>query len=224
MFKTLASLVSFALLLGTVAATVSRPALAQHTVGLSPEEALAKLLEGNQRFVARKAQHPDQSVTRLHEVESGQHPFAVILSCSDSRVPPDVVFDEGLGDLFVIRVAGNVTDNAVIGSIEYAVEHLGTPLVVVLGHQSCGAVQAAVKGGEEGNHIHSFVDAIKPLAEEAKKRPGDPVDTCVRLNVAHVVEQLRTSEPVLAPLCKQSKLRVVGAYYSLHTGTVSLLP
>jgi len=107
-------------------------------------EALARLMEGNKRFVTRKAQHPDQTLAHLREVESGQHPFAVVLSCSDSRVSPEIVFDQGLGDLFVIRVAGNVTDDTVIGSIEYAVEHLKAPLVVVLGHQGCGAVQAAV--------------------------------------------------------------------------------
>jgi carbonic anhydrase len=197
---------------------------AQDKSGLTAAEALARLIEGNKRFVARKAQHPDQSLARLHEVEVGQHPFAVVLSCSDSRVSPEVVFDQGLGDLFVIRVAGNVTDDTVIGSSEYAVEHLKTPLVVVLGHQSCGAVEAAVNGNREANHIHSFVDAIRPLVEEAKSRPGDPVDNCVRLNVAHVVQQLQTSQPVLAELIQKSKLRVVGAYYSLHTGAVTLLP
>lgn len=187
-------------------------------------EALARLMEGNKRFVTRKAQHPDQTLAHLREVESGQHPFAVVLSCSDSRVSPEIVFDQGLGDLFVIRVAGNVTDDTVIGSIEYAVEHLKAPLVVVLGHQGCGAVQAAVSANQEANHIHSFVQAIQPLVEEARRQPGDAVENCVRLNVAHVVKQLQASQPILAELSHKSKLRIVGAYYSLHTGAVTLLP
>jgi carbonic anhydrase len=117
-----------------------------------------------------------------------------------------------------------VTDDIVIGSIEYAVEHLKAPLVVVLGHQGCGAVQAAVSANHETNHIHSFVLAIEPLVEEAKRQPGDALDNCVRLNVAHVVKQLQASQPVLAALSHKSKLRIVGAYYSLHTGAVTLLP
>jgi carbonic anhydrase len=198
--------------------------VAQENASLSGAGALTRLMEGNKRFADRKAQHPDQSVARLREIEPAQHPFAVVLSCSDSRVSPEVVFDQGLGDLFVIRVAGNVTDDAVVGSVEYAVEHLKTPLVVVLGHQGCGAVQAAVSASQEANHTHSFVDAIKPLVEEAKSQPGDAVDNCVRLNVTHVVKQLQASQPVLAELTQKSKLRIVGAYYSLHTGAVTLLP
>jgi len=197
---------------------------AQEQSGLTGDQALARLMEGNKRFVSRKALHPDQSLVHLREVESGQHPFAVVLSCSDSRVSPEIIFDQGLGDLFVIRVAGNVTDDTVVGSIEYAVEHLKAPLVVVLGHQSCGAVQAAVSANQEANHIHSFVAAIKPLVEEAKRQPGDAVDNCVRLNVTHVVRQLQASQPVLAELSQKSKLRIAGAYYSLHTGAVTVLP
>ena len=198
--------------------------IAQEKASPTAAQALARLMEGNKRFVERKAQHPDQTLAHVREVESAQHPFAVILSCSDSRVSPEVIFDQGLGDLFVIRVAGNVTDDTVVGSIEYAVEHLHAPLVVVLGHQSCGAVTAAVQGGEQGNHIHSFVDAIRALVEQAKRQPGDVVDSCVRLNVAHVVKQLQASQPILDELVQSSKLRIVGAYYSLHTGAVTVLP
>jgi carbonic anhydrase len=197
---------------------------AEEKASLTGDEALARLMEGNKRFVNRKAQHPHQSLARLAEVEPGQHPFAVVLACSDSRVSPEVVFDQGLGDLFVIRVAGNVIDDAVVGSIEYAVEHLKAPLVVVLGHQSCGAVQAAMSADQETNHIHSFVDAIRPLVGEAKSQPGDAVENCVRLNVAHVVKQLQASQPVLGELWQKSKLQIVGGYYSLHTGAVTLLP
>jgi len=158
--------------------------------------------------------HPDQSLARLREIEPAQQPLAVVLSCSDSRASPEVVFDQGLGDLFVIRVAGNVTDDTVVGSVEYAVEHLKTPLVVVLGHQGCGAVQAAVSANQEANHTPSFVDAIKPLVEETKSQPGDTVENCVRLNVAHVVQQLQASQPVLAEVSQKSKLQIVGAYYT----------
>src|SRR5262245_40561826 len=114
--------------------------------GLSAEQALARLLAGNARFVAHRERHPDITVRRRRALVSSQHPFAVILGCADSRVSPELLFDEGLGDLFVIRVAGNVVDDVVLGSIEYAVEHLGTKLIVVLGHEKCGAVSAAVAG------------------------------------------------------------------------------
>jgi carbonic anhydrase len=190
----------------------------------SPNEALQQLLEGNKRFVAHSSTHSHDDEARLREIEAEQRPIAVVLSCSDSRVPPELIFDQGLGDLFVIRVAGNVTDDAVIGSIEYAVEHLGVTLVVVLGHQGCGAVQAAVNGSERGNHIHSFVDAIAPVVPAAKITGGDPVDACVRLNVSRVVGEIKQSEPVLAESVRTSKVRIVGAYYSLHTGAVSIVP
>src|SRR3954451_10886779 len=120
--------------------------------GLSADQALSRLLAGNERFVAHKERHPDESAGRRRELVSGQHPFAVILGCSDSRVAPELLFDEGLGDLFVIRVAGNIVDDDILASIEYAVEHLGTKLVVVLGHEKCGAVSAAVSGESTVGH------------------------------------------------------------------------
>ena len=146
--------------------------VAQEKASLTADESLARLMEGNKRFVKRKAQHPDQSLAHLREIEPGQHPFAIVLGCSDSRVSPEVVFDQGLGDLFVIRVAGNVTDDAVVGSVEYAVEHLKTPLVVVLGHQGCGAVQAAVSASQEANHTHSFVAPLSPWWKKLRASPG----------------------------------------------------
>ena len=199
-------------------------AFAQHAPVVTADQALERLMEGNKRFVAHGTKGPHRDAARLHELEAGQHPIAVVLSCADSRVSPELAFDQGLGDLFVIRVAGNVAGDPEIGSIEYEVEHLGTRLVVVMGHQSCGAVQAAMGGGESGNHIHAFVDPIMPLVAEAKKSPGDPVETCVRLNVARVVEELKTAKPILAESVRKAEIRIVGAYYNLHSGAVTLVP
>src|SRR5947209_10905279 len=136
-------------------------AWAQHPVsGTAADEALARLMAGNRRYVLHKEQHPDQSLTRRKELESGQHPFAVILGCADSRVSPEILFDQGLGDLFVIRVAGNVVDDTILASVEYAVEHLGTRLIMVLGHEKCGAVSAAIEGGKQPRHLDALVAAI----------------------------------------------------------------
>src|SRR5262249_39949150 len=132
------------LILGCCFVMISQGTRAQEKSGFTADEALAKLMDGNKRYASSHSLHPHQSAGRRHELEATQHPFACILSCSDSRVPPEVVFDEGLGDLFVVRVAGNIVDSAVTGSIEYAVEHLGTPLVLVMGHEKCGAVQATL--------------------------------------------------------------------------------
>jgi len=190
---------------------------------ITPDQALSRLEAGNQRFVAAKSNHPHQDLARRHDLAGSQHPFAVVLSCSDSRLPPELVFDQGLGDLFVIRVAGNITDAAVIGSIEYAVEHLKTPLIVVLGHEKCGAVTAAMSGGgDTHDHIQALVEAIAPVVAEAKKDPKDPLDAAVRLNVQKVVGELASSEPILAHESKEGRIRVVGAYYSLDTGAVTV--
>lgn len=189
----------------------------------SGEEALQTLMAGNMRYVGTKLTHPNQSAERRAEVAQGQHPFAVILGCSDSRVPPELIFDQGLGDLFVIRVAGNSANDVVLGSIEYAAEHLGVRLVMVLGHERCGAVEAAVKAGEVAGHIASVVEAIVPAVERIKGRPGDPVDHAVRANVELVVTQLKSSAPVLAALVQAGRLKIVGARYDLESGWVDLI-
>jgi len=190
---------------------------------IGPEEALQRLAEGNARYVESKSLHPNQGNKRRTEVLAGQSPFAVVLGCSDSRVPPEIIFDTGIGDLFVIRVAGNIADDAVLGSIEYAAEHLGVDLVVVLGHQKCGAVQAAVAGGEPNGFVGSVLRALRPAVDEAKSKPGDAVDNTVRVNVAQIVAAVQASKPVLSHLSAEGKLRVVGAYYSLETGKVEIL-
>jgi len=195
----------------------------QRVSALDGKQALQRLLAGNQRYVAKKALHPNQTAERRAEIAKSQHPFAIVLGCSDSRVPPELIFDQGLGDLFVIRVAGNIVDNTVLGSIEYAVEHLHTPLVVVLGHKKCGAVSAAVVGGHAPGHINSLVEAIMPAVERARNRAGDLVENTVRINVDMAVGQLKSSEPILAQLSREGKLMIIGSRYDLDTGAVEII-
>jgi carbonic anhydrase len=190
---------------------------------LTPDAVLAELKAGNEHHVRHKYQHPHETATRQRELIAGQNPHAEILSCSDSRVPPELIFDQGLGDLFVIRVAGNVATDVELGSLEYGAEHLHIPLLVVLGHEGCGAVTAAVQGGEAEGHIATLVSLIKPAVEKSRGTPGDPINNAVRANVKLVVEQLRSSTPVLSRLVAEGKLKIVGGVYSLTTGKVTLL-
>jgi carbonic anhydrase len=190
---------------------------------LAADRAIARLMAGNQRYIQHKEQHPDQSLGRRKELRAGQHPFAVILGCADSRVSPEILFDEGLGDLFVVRVAGNIVDDAILGSIEYAVEHLGTRLIMVLGHEKCGAVSAAVAGGIAPGHISALVAAIQPSVDASSKEPGDKIHNCVVANARRVARQVRESEPVLKDAVEKHGVRVVSADYALDTGRVNLL-
>ena len=190
---------------------------------VSADQALARLLEGNQRFVRHKEKHPDASMPRRKELQTGQHPMAVILGCADSRVPPELIFDQGLGDLFVVRVAGNVVDDDILGSLEYAVEHLGTKLIMVVGHEKCGAITAALEPGEAGGHLKYLVDAIHPSVEEVSAAPGDKVHNCVVANARRVARQIRESEPVLKEFVEAKGVKVVAADYVLDTGKVTLL-
>src|SRR5436309_188092 len=191
---------------------------------VAPAEAIAKLKEGNGRYASGKLQHPGQTTERRAELANTQHPFATIVSCSDSRVPPEIVFDQGLGDLFVVRVAGNVIDDHALGSIEYAVDHLGVRLIVVLGHQSCGAVKAAKETiaakSKAPGHIQSLVTAIQPAVEATAK--GD-LEATIKANVKDVAQALRSSTPVLKPKVDSGDVRVVGAYYNLDTGAITFL-
>jgi carbonic anhydrase len=218
---------------------------------VAPAEAISRLKEGNGRFIAGNPQSPhesaderkhmavnsyenagtislgmtsEQAAKRRPELLKSQHPFAIILSCSDSRVPPEIVFDEGLGDLFIVRVAGNVLNDEGLGSIEYGVDILGARLIVVLGHQSCGAVDAAMKTvaakGKAPGHIQSLVTAIKPVVDSTPK--GD-LDTTIKANVKHVVDALRSSTPILKAKVDSGEIQVIGGYYSLDTGAVTFL-
>jgi len=191
---------------------------------VAPAEAISKLKEGNGHYTSGTLQHPGQTAERRAELANTQHPFATIVDCSDSRVPPEIVFDQGLGDLFIFRVAGNVIDDHGLGSIEYAVDHLGVRLIVVLGHQRCGAGQAAKETiaakGKAPGHIESLVTAIKPAVEATAK---DDLDTTVKANVKNVVQTLRSSTPILKAKVDSGEIQVIGGYYSLDTGAVTFL-
>lgn len=216
---------------GALAATLGAKLLGHQSVaasedspvGISPDEALKKLMDGNKRYVEQKRTYPAQTLQRLTEIAYSQHPFAVVLGCADSRVSAEHIFDRGLGDLFVVRVAGHILDSAVIGSIEYAAEHLGVPLLMVLGHERCGAVKAALESKPVPGQIGSLVAAINPALVKAKGQAGDQLDNAVKANVKLVVEQLKSSEPILAELVKEGKLKIVGARYDLDTGKVEML-
>jgi len=197
---------------------------AAHPSGVPASEALELLSQGNQRYVSGHLQHPRQTPERRAELANSQAPSAVIIGCADSRTAPELVFDQGLGDLFVVRVAGNVVDDHALGSVEYAAEHLGTRLIVVLGHERCGAVKAARDSAQANSpghdHIASLVAAIRPAVEATVG--GDAEATC-KANVSNVVKALRSSEPVLRELVASGKVEIVGAYYDLDTGAVEFM-
>jgi carbonic anhydrase len=190
---------------------------------IPPDQALASLIDGNQRFKTGQAQHPREDEQRRTEMLAGQSPFAIVLTCSDSRLPPEILFDQGIGDIFVVRTAGNVAEDLELGSIEYAVEHLGVSLIMVLGHQKCGAVTAAAGEGEAAGHILNVVEAIKPSVEKARATPGDLVSNSINQNVLDEVAALKNSEPILKEFVDAGKVEVVGARYDLDTGGVTLI-
>ena len=197
---------------------------------VTPQRALRRLVEGNRRFVEGESIHPHQSIERRQEVAHHQDPFAQVFSCIDSRVPPELVFDQGIGDLFVIRTAAQNLDELIQGSVEFGPVVYGTPLVVVMGHQRCGAVISAVESLEHGTDLGPFLNRIvaslKP-AYDAAKASGVPhdelVDATIRQQIVLTVRRLR-SDPRLAPSVGAGRLLIQGAYYSLDTGTVSWTP
>jgi carbonic anhydrase len=204
-----------------------RPAHAQADAGVSADHALQMLREGNRRFVAGTLTSLGDLVQRRGEVASSQRPIAVIVSCSDSRVPPEIVFDRTLGELFVVRTAGQVIDEAARSSLVYAVDYLRAPLVLVLGHTRCGAVEAAVaaiQGGTIPGYAFRLAEAVGPAVRRVLSQPGDLLDNAVRANVLMGVDQIRGSEPLLAEDVRAGRLTVVGAYYDFQTGQVSILP
>jgi carbonic anhydrase len=218
--------------LGACTSSTTDPSAGASTTTLpvaDGEQALQRLMAGNRRFVTGVPVNQGRDSVRRAAVAEHQNPFAVILGCSDSRVLPEVVFDEGIGDLFLVRVAGNTAnDPALLGSIEYSAGHLGSVLLVVLGHQGCGAVKATIdhvqKGAVEPGHIEAFVDPIIPAVQAVAGQPADQlVDAAIQQNVRLQVQQLSNSMPVLAPLVSAGKLKVVGAEYHLETGQVALV-
>src|SRR3954454_13108619 len=216
---------------GALHANLRRVAAAWATGGrhtdLSADQALDLLRKGNAAFVADAPSPPVETHRRRLEIARGQAPFAVLVGCSDSRVPPELLFGRGLGELFVIRVAGNTVDTAAQGSIEYAVAELGVPLVVVLGHERCGAVAAAVEVVERNatfpGSIGDLVGPIIPAVLKAKGQPGDLLDNAVRKNVRRVVGRLHEVGPILPDAERAGKLKIVGARYDLVEGSVEFL-
>jgi carbonic anhydrase len=189
---------------------------------ITPDKALQELLDGNDRFVKTKRRNPNQTYSRLVEVSKGQKPFASILGCADSRVPSEIVFDQGLGDLFVCRIAGNIATTQQIGSLEFGSLVLGTKVIMVMGHERCGAVDAAIKGAEVPGQIGSLLEAIKPSVESSKEQSGDKLENACKANILAQVNKLKSSA-VLAELIKTEKLKIVGGYYDLDTGRISVV-
>jgi carbonic anhydrase len=189
----------------------------------SGDEALQKLMAGNQRHLSGTFTLTTRLAERRQAVATVQRPFAAILGCSDSRLPPEIIFDHTLGDLFVVRVAGNILHDPGMGSLEFAVTNLGTPLVMVLGHIRCGAVAAALAGSEAPGHIRSLIEAIQPAVAMTQGQPGDPLDNAIRANIRRSVGVLQGSQPLLAPLVAAGKLKIVGALYNLDSGAVELV-
>jgi len=181
---------------------------------------LPELIARNERFVADKLDGKLQDSSRKQELVKGQNPFAIILSCADSRVVPEFAFDSGLGELFVIRVAGNIANASSLASIEYAVAHLGVQLIMVLGHQSCGAVTAAIAGGDNGPNLNHLVAHITPAVEAAE---SNEVDVVVRKNAQMTADELLAKSDILKGAHADGKLRIVPAFYELGTGRVNIL-
>jgi carbonic anhydrase len=190
---------------------------------VNPEAALEQLMEGNKRFIDGKGLHPNQSRLRLQETAVAQYPFAAILGCADSRVPSEIIFDQGLGDLFVVRVAGNVASQTAIGSLEFATAVLGAQLIMVLGHARCGAVVAAVKGDPLPGRIGIFVEEIKPAVERVRDKTGNMEENSIIANVQYQAEKLGESSTILGSLIKSGKLKIVGGRYDLASGKVTML-
>ena len=239
-FNTLAERLSIAAACAAVAVSAGTFALAQQDKPKpqqpTPEQALEKLMDGNARYVKGEARQGDITPAQREKLAAGQSPYAVIVGCADSRVPPELAFDGGPGDLFVIRDAGNIVDDNEIASIEYAVAVLNVPLVVVLGHESCGAVDAAVKAQTKGasfdGHIHDLVEDLRPsvIAAMRNKTEGEGdtadkklLDAAVRENVRRVVDELERSKPYVGPAAEEGKIMIVPARYDLDTGEVTVI-
>jgi carbonic anhydrase len=193
---------------------------------LSPDAALKRLLDGNTRYIAGTTQRYDFRRER-EALSGGQNPFAAILSCADSRIAPEFCFDTARGDVFVCRVAGNFATDEIVASLEYAVQVLNAPLIMVLGHEACGAIDATIKSIKDGTtlpgHLPSLVHALTPAVEAVKGQPGDLLANAIARNVAMNVEKLKSSTPILQSFVNNDKLHVVGGVYALKTGKITLI-
>jgi carbonic anhydrase len=188
---------------------------------MKQNEILQRLKEGNKRFVSDRLDGKLQNSSRREKLTSGQDPYAIILSCADSRVIPELAFDTGLGELFVVRVAGNIANTSSIASIEYAVANIGSPVIVVMGHESCGAVTAAVQGGDNGYNLNHLLGQIYPAVIASKKNAD--ISDIVKKNAKLSVIELKNRSTIISDAIKNGKLTIVSAYYHLDTGTVDFL-
>ncbi|HIK57440.1 MAG TPA: carbonic anhydrase [Synechococcales cyanobacterium M55_K2018_004] len=191
---------------------------------MAPDEALKLVMDGNKRFVEQKAAHPRQDFARLVETGADQFPFAAFLSCADSRVPVEVVFDQGIGDCFVVRMAGNVATPEAIGSLEFGCAVLGCRMIMVLGHEGCGAVNAVLRGQKlpAESKIGTLVPFIEPGVKKAAGKEGNDLVNAIKDTVLVQIETLKKS-PILAGLIQKNELKIVGGYYDLDNGTVELI-
>ncbi len=220
--KFVAGAIGTGILATRLGADVAAPAPAIAQNDMTPDAAFQSLMDGNKRFVDRKRTSPNQDFPRLTEIAKDQKPFAAILGCADSRFPSEIIFDQGFGDLFVCRVAGNVATPEEIGSLEYGTLVLGAKVLVVVGHKRCGAVDATIKGAQVPGQIGSLLDAIKPAVESSKDQPGDRLENACKANVVLQTKRLKGS-PVISKLIEENKLKIVGGYYDLDTGAVSIV-
>lgn len=205
----------------------AQPVVAQEFVAqkqdLTPDQALKSLMDGNERFLKQTSNNPNRSIERIREVSESQAPFAAILSCADSRVPSEIIFDQGFGDLFVCRVAGNIATPEEIGSLEFGTMILGAKVIMVMGHARCGAVKATLDGGRFPGQIGSLISNLRVGAERAEREPGkDKLESAIKANVLHQVENLSRSS-ILGDLIDKNQLKIIGSYYDLSTGKITLL-
>ncbi|HEY5260393.1 MAG TPA: carbonic anhydrase [Rhabdochlamydiaceae bacterium] len=196
-------------------------ALSAQICAVTPDEALKRLTEGNDRFTSDASTHPDRTAERRQETAETQEPFATILGCSDSRVAPEIIFDQGIGDLFIVRVAGNVSGPLELDSIEYSVIYLHSSLIVVLGHENCGAVKAVLHGTTKD--IESVAELIQPAVKKTKDLTKNRLESTIQLNAKMTAEALRKT-PVLSRYIKEKKLDIVAGYYDFHDGKVHIFP
>jgi carbonic anhydrase len=191
-----------------------------------PQRALDALRAGNQRYAGGRSVHPRLDADRRREVAGGQKPFALVIGCVDSRVAPELIFDQGLGDILTARMPGSLVNDEMVGTAQFSVAELGAPLIMVLGHSSCGAVTAAIEALESGRaapgHVDTLVDGLAPAVRESEAEPGEPVENAVRRNVALGVGRLREAE-ILDERIRRGDLMVVGAYYDLGSGVVEIM-
>jgi len=187
-------------------------------------EVMETLLAGNKRFVSGNLIHPNHCEESRQSVSKMQEPIATVLTCADSRVPPVDIFDQGIGDLFVVRVAGNIIGDHTLGSIEYAVAHLHTPLVIVMGHSSCGAITAVANGANLGGHMATLAPPIQTAIKNIKDAEGDLIENASKEVASQIANSIEKSEPIIADYVADGKVQVIAAYYDLQSGIVSILP